>query len=278
MRHRLEPSIESRIRISIGEVVNKELRDCSRRPGSGFGIGSKEGIPNTAGGAPSMYDQPNEQGSYGIDEWLSTSERGGISMKARPSFLGNEHTRSVSLKRRLLLPPRASRNRELRTRSRQARQCQALPPPNRRKASRHSSQTSRRRKWSRGMILGFKNDLARKRMARPWQTQLANIPRVVARDKESQRRRVGYGSIQSFDWNASQLTESVRDPSVSLHEQPSILPIASVTDGPFAGSSRRQFSEGGNPVAASQLNAVRAMYGSVRSRVGTRNSAKQKGN
>jgi hypothetical protein len=33
-------------------------------------------------------------------------------MKAGPSFLENEPTRSVSLKRRLLLPSRASRNRE----------------------------------------------------------------------------------------------------------------------------------------------------------------------
>jgi len=114
------------------------------------------------------------------------------------SFLQKVPTRSVHSKRHWLLPfQNVEKSRTDKPRPHQARQCRALPPPNRQKTSRHSSQTLKRRKWSRRMILGFKRDLAHNRMTRSWQAQLAKLPRVAG-DNRSARRRLEYESIHSF--------------------------------------------------------------------------------
>jgi len=92
MRHRLEPSIEIRIRMLSEELMKKEFRDWSRIARVQIRH-RKQKVPRPRPGARLLCKiSPNEQGSHRIDEWLSTGERDGISMEASPSFLQNEHT------------------------------------------------------------------------------------------------------------------------------------------------------------------------------------------
>jgi hypothetical protein len=202
MRHRLDPSIEIRIRTSSEEVVEKEFRDWSRPARVQTRYRKHKGTPSTArGGAFYGRPAPMSKGLTASTNHHQLEDGMGISMKTSPSFLENEKT--VCIFEETLAPPfQNRRNRELTNPTKEARQCQALRLPNRRKkTSRHSSQTSRRRKLSRRMILGFKKDLARKRMTRPWQAQLAKLPRVVAVSNRTPRRKEGYKSVYSFDWD-----------------------------------------------------------------------------
>jgi hypothetical protein len=91
------------------------------------------------------------------------------------------------------------------------------------------------------MILGFKRDLAHKRRTRARQAQLAKLPRVVAGENVTPRRRLEYESIHPFDWDGSRLTESFRDPNVLLHEKPYVWQLPP-SDEPFAGGSGRRQS------------------------------------
>lgn len=101
MLHCLESSIEIRMRTSIGEVVRKRFRDWTRPARVRIRHGSTKASEHGSAARPCKIG-PNEQGSCGMDEWFSTGGRGGISMKAGPSFLQNEHTRSAYLRRRVL--------------------------------------------------------------------------------------------------------------------------------------------------------------------------------
>jgi hypothetical protein len=94
MRHRLESSI---YRSSYKDIDQRSHEkgisglepSC---PGSDSASVAQR-YPEPGSGARILCKiSPNEQGSHRIDEWLSTGERDGISMKASPSFLQNEHT------------------------------------------------------------------------------------------------------------------------------------------------------------------------------------------
>lgn len=84
------------------------------------------------------------------------------------------------------------------------------------------------------MIPGIQRELAWRRMTRLWPAQLAKLPRVAVVDNRTLRRNLEYESIYSFDWNGNRLTESFRSPSALLHEEPYLLPTASVSDERFA--------------------------------------------
>lgn len=203
MQHRLEPALEIRIGKSIAEVVQREFRDWSR-PGP-VRMRHREAQRDSKHGSGRAFSVRSAPMSRGLTESMNGSpladRLGSISIKASPSFLPCKctHTiRTVPSKRRWLLPFQSvKKSRTDKPRPQQARQCRARPHPNRQKTSRHSSQTLRRRKWSRRMRLGFKRDLARNRTTRSWQAQLAKLPRVAG-DNRSARRRREYESIPSF--------------------------------------------------------------------------------
>jgi hypothetical protein len=200
MQHRLEPALELRIGKSIAEGVQREFRDWSRPgPGSDAASEAQRYSKHGSGRAFSVTSAPMSSGLTESTNGSPLADR--LVFQSRQvhfSFLQNVHTRSVHSKRRWLLPFQSvKKSRPDKPRPQQAKQCRALPHPNRQKTSRHSSQTLRRRKWSRRMRLGFKRDLARNRMTRSWQAQLAKPPRVAG-DNRSARRRLEYESIHSF--------------------------------------------------------------------------------